>query len=43
MLRRFFAYGFVGWAVEVTFTSVTGSAWLRYWLYSVFWARANRK
>ena len=25
MLRRFLAYGFVGWALEVAFTGVTGS------------------
>jgi uncharacterized membrane protein len=29
MLRRFLAYGFVGWAVEVGFTAVGDSVWLR--------------
>jgi len=29
VLRRFLAYGFVGWAVEVTFTGLSGSFWLR--------------
>jgi len=28
-VRRFFAYGFVGWAVEVAFTGVAGSRRLR--------------
>jgi uncharacterized membrane protein len=29
MLRRFLAYGFVGWAVEVAFTGLSGSRWFR--------------
>jgi uncharacterized membrane protein len=29
VLRRFLAYGFVGWGLEVTFTSVAGSRWWR--------------
>jgi uncharacterized membrane protein len=29
MLRRFLAYGFVGWAVEVGFTGLGDSVWLR--------------
>jgi uncharacterized membrane protein len=29
MLRRFLAYGFVGWAVEVGFTALSDSSWLR--------------
>lgn len=29
MFRRFLAYGFVGWAVEMTFTGLGDSKWLR--------------
>jgi uncharacterized membrane protein len=29
VLKRFLGYGFVGWALEMTFTGVTGSNWLR--------------
>jgi hypothetical protein len=29
VLRRFFAYGFLGWALEVAFTGLTDSFWLR--------------
>jgi uncharacterized membrane protein len=29
MLRRFLAYGFVGWAVEVGFTGLSDSVWVR--------------
>src|SRR5256885_514122 len=29
MLRRFLGYGFAGWALEVFFTAVTDSFWLR--------------
>jgi uncharacterized membrane protein len=29
VLRRFLAYGFVGWALEVAFTGLTDSFWLR--------------
>jgi uncharacterized membrane protein len=29
MVRRFLGYGFLGWALEVSFTSVSDSLWLR--------------
>ena len=29
MVRRFLAYGFLGWALEVGFTGLTDSFWLR--------------
>ena len=29
MLRRFLAYGFCGWGLEVAFTGITGSPWAR--------------
>jgi len=29
MLRRFLGYGFLGWALEVSFTSISDSFWMR--------------
>ena len=29
MLRRFLGYGFLGWAIEVSFTSISDSIWMR--------------